>query len=48
MIKDEYGIVIKYPDRECIDCFWYPCMLNFEIFNTEFAKYGCRDYKLKK
>lgn len=48
MIKDEWGIQIKFPERECTDCCWYPCMANFEIFNSPFAKYGCRDYKPKK
>lgn len=48
IIKDEYGIQIKFPDRKCEDCKWYPCMNNFEIFNTKFAKYGCRDYQIKK
>lgn len=46
--KDQFGIVIKFPERECKDCLWYPCMSNFEIFKTPFAKYGCRDYKNKK
>ena len=48
IIKDEFGIQLKYPDRDCKDCRRYPCMQNFEIFKCNFAKYGCRDYSAKE
>lgn len=48
MVKDEYGIQIKFPNRKCTDCMWYPCMPNFEQFKCHFAIYGCRDYKTRK
>ena len=48
ILKDEYGIQLKFPDRKCEDCMWYPCMANFHIFNSPFAVYGCKEYKLKQ
>lgn len=48
VIKDEWGIQLKFPDRKCEDCMWYPCMANFEIFNSPFAVYGCKEYKVKR
>lgn len=35
---------IKFPDRSCKECKKYPCMSNFEIFRSDFAKYGCKNY----
>lgn len=48
IIKDEFGIQLKYPDRDCKLCRRYPCMQNFEIFKCNFASYGCRDYNNKE
>jgi hypothetical protein len=48
IIKDRWGIQLKYPDRKCEDCLWYPCMVNFHIFHSPFAVYGCKDYKMKQ
>ena len=48
IIKDEFGIQLKYPDRDCKDCTGYPCMQNFDIFKCNFAKYGCRDFSPKE
>jgi hypothetical protein len=47
IIKDEFGIQLKYPDRDCKLCKRYPCMQNFSIFKCNFAKYGCKDYMVK-
>lgn len=35
----------KFPNRSCTECKKYPCMKNFEIFRSDFAKYGCKNYK---
>lgn len=48
IIKDDFGIQLKYPERECKSCMRYPCMQNFEIFKCDFAKYGCKDWSKKK
>ena len=47
IIKDEFGIQLKYPDRDCKECRKYPCMQNFSIFKCNFAKYGCKDFEQK-
>lgn len=47
IIKDDFGIQLKYPDRDCKLCSRYPCMQNFQIFKCNFAKYGCRDFVSK-
>lgn len=36
---------VKFPERSCIDCKRYPCMSNFEVFKSDFAKYGCKNFK---
>lgn len=48
IIKDDFGIQLKYPERDCKLCSKYPCMQNFEIFKCNFAKYGCRDWSQQK
>lgn len=48
IIKDDFGIQLKYPARDCKICKRYPCMQNFEIFKCNFAKYGCKEYKEKE
>lgn len=48
IIKDEFGIQLKYPDRKCTECRKYPCMQGFEVFKCNMAAYGCRDYYKKE
>ena len=48
IVKDEFGIQLKYPDRSCKSCKQYPCMQNFEIFKCDFASYGCKDFQKKE
>lgn len=44
LVKDEFGILLKYPDRDCKECRRYPCMQNFGVFKCNFARYGCKDW----
>ncbi len=43
--KDKDGIKLKFPTRSCKQCKKYPCILNFELFKCDFAKYGCKQFK---
>ncbi len=43
--KDEEGIIYKFPERSCKNCFKYPCFKGIEICSCDRAKYGCRDYR---
>ena len=45
LFKDPDGVVYKYPDRDCKDCCKYPCLKNMDIFDSNFAKYGCTKYQ---
>lgn len=45
LFKDPDGVIYKYPDRTCKDCCKYPCMKNMDIFDSNFAKYGCTKYQ---
>lgn len=38
------NIKLKYPDRTCKKCKYYPCM-EMSCLKCDFAKYGCKDYK---
>ena len=46
VIKDEYGVKYKFPDRDCKECKKYPCFKEFYLARSNFAKYGCKDYKV--
>lgn len=35
----------KYPNRTCKQCAKYPCFRGIENLSSDFAKYGCRDWK---
>lgn len=45
MVKDEYGTILKYPDRSCKDCKRYPCFPEINKCRSNFAAYGCLQYK---
>lgn len=44
VIKDEYGVKLKFPERECTNCKKYPCFKGIEKCRSCFAKYGCKRY----
>ena len=44
-IKDTNGIKYKFPARTCEDCVNYPCFVGIENCVSDFAKYGCKDFK---
>ena len=44
-VKDENGIVLKFPKRECKKCNKYPCLEGMEKLRSNFAAYGCIYYK---
>lgn len=39
--RDENGVRIKYPDRNCQQCKNYPCFEGMENCLSNFAMYGC-------
>lgn len=43
IVKDKWGITLKYPQRTCKQCIRFPCM-EMEHLRCDFAKYGCTDY----
>lgn len=45
--KDINGVKYKYPFRSCKDCLYKPCFDGFEKCVSDFAKYGCKDYKYR-
>lgn len=45
VIKDEYGVKLKYPNRECKTCAKYPCFEGIDKCKSVFAKYGCTFWK---
>lgn len=44
VIKDEYGVKLKFPDRTCQSCRKYPCFDGIKKCSCDFAKYGCTYY----
>ena len=43
--KDEYGVKLKYPERQCTFCLKYPCFPEIKKCSSNFAAYGCLYYK---
>lgn len=43
--RDTEGVRYKYLDRSCKQCIRYPCFEGIEVCKSDFAKYGCKDYK---
>lgn len=44
VIKDKFGIKLKYPDRKCKECKCYPCFEGIENCVCDMSKYGCVYY----
>lgn len=45
MITDEYGVRLKYPNRNCKDCKKYPCFEGIDKCRSNFASCGCIYWK---
>lgn len=45
VIKDEYGVRLKYPNRDCKKCKKYPCFPEISKTSSNFAAYGCIYFK---
>lgn len=45
--KDRDGVKYQYPERTCKQCSKYPCFRGQENRISDYAKYGCVDYKDK-
>jgi hypothetical protein len=43
--RDSEGVHYKYLDRSCKQCIRYPCFEGIDKCKSDFAKYGCKDYK---
>lgn len=48
VVKDQYGIKLKYPSRTCKACAKYPCFPEINKCISDFAKYGCIYFHEKK
>lgn len=44
VVKDEYGVKLKYPERSCSICKCNPCFDGIDKCSSDFAKYGCIYY----
>lgn len=44
-LKDPWGIKYKYPNRNCKECRLYPCFEGIDKCVSNFAAYGCVEYK---
>lgn len=44
LVKDKFGVKLKYPDRSCLECRKYPCFPGINKCKSDFAKYGCNFY----
>lgn len=43
-VRDSGGVILKYPERDCIECINYPCFEGINNLSCNFAKYGCQQY----
>lgn len=44
VVKDKFGVKLKYPERSCKNCKKYPCFSGITNCKSDFAKYGCIYY----
>ena len=47
IVKDKFGVKLKYPQRSCKNCKKYPCFNGIINCKSDFAKYGCIYYSEK-
>lgn len=45
VLKDKYGVKLKYPNRKCEECKKYPCFDEISKCSSNFAAYGCFYYE---
>ena len=43
--KDDDGFHYKHPERDCKRCLNYPCVDDQHKLKSNFAAYGCKNYK---
>jgi len=43
---DKYRVRLKFPERTCKQCIRYPCFQGIENCRCDFAKYGCKSFKI--
>lgn len=50
VVKDKFGVKLKFPTRSCKQCKRYPCFPEINKCSCDFAMYGCIDWvdKYKK
>lgn len=39
------GYIYRFPERSCKRCINYPCLDGMSNYKSDFAKYGCINYK---
>lgn len=44
IVRDKYGVKLKYPNRNCDTCQKYPCFEGIKKCRSNFAKNGCKYY----
>ena len=44
VVKDKFGVKLKYPERSCKNCKKYLCFSGITNCKSDFAKYGCIYY----
>lgn len=44
VVKDKFGVKLKFPDRSCKKCKRYPCFEGINNCVCDFASYGCNIY----
>lgn len=47
VVKDKWGVKLKFPERSCSECKRNPCFSGIENCKCDFAKYGCKLYSNK-
>ena len=45
IVKDDYGIKLKFPERSCEKCKKFPCFPEIDKTSSNFAAYGCIYFK---
>lgn len=45
LFKDKDGFTYKHPERDCKACLNHPCVPKMEELKSNFAAYGCSNYK---
>lgn len=46
-MRDDFNVILKFPDRTCKKCIRYPCFIGIENCCCDFSRYGCTQFKEK-